>query len=216
MEGFTERPSLEELRDLGERVSLPVFVDQGTGAVVELGALGIESESSLTRSVASGVALVACSGDKLLGGPSAAFWSAQSGISSVSGRTRSFARCVSTSLPMLRWKSHCWRISAAGRNSAGHSDDACICRRDQRALSCHGRSAALQRTLCGCCGDWQRIGRGHNAGSFAAKLCRQPTPSSGIGICVRGASAQSQPCRNGPFHEGRVLLTCGRFRPPPT
>ena len=69
MEGFTERPSLEDLRDLGERVSLPVFVDQGTGAAVELGGLGIESESSLTRSVASGVALVACSGDKLLGGP---------------------------------------------------------------------------------------------------------------------------------------------------
>jgi L-seryl-tRNA(Ser) seleniumtransferase len=69
MEGFTERPTLEALRDLGERVSLPVFVDQGTGAVVELGDLGNESECSWTRTVASGVALVACSGDKLLGGP---------------------------------------------------------------------------------------------------------------------------------------------------
>ncbi len=69
IEGFTERPSLKELRDLGERVSLPVFLDQGTGAVVELGDLGIESDSSWTRSVVSGIALVACSGDKLLGGP---------------------------------------------------------------------------------------------------------------------------------------------------
>lgn len=69
MEGFTERPALEELRDLGERASIPVFEDQGTGAVVELGDLGIESESHWAHSAASGIALVACSGDKLLGGP---------------------------------------------------------------------------------------------------------------------------------------------------
>ena len=200
MEGFTERPSLEELRDLGERVSLPVFVDQGTGAVVELGGLGIESESSLTRSVASGVALVACSGDKLLGGP-------QCGI--LVGAERYIERIRAN--PLFRAMrveqahlccvgSHTVGVSQRqGGNSAGHSHDARICRRNQRALSCHGRSAALQRTLCGCCGDWQRIGRGHNTGSFAAKLCRQPTPSSGIGICVRCASAQSQPSRNDPF-----------------
>ncbi len=46
-----------------------MFEDQGTGAVVQLDDLGIESESHWIHSVASGVALVACSGDKLLGGP---------------------------------------------------------------------------------------------------------------------------------------------------
>lgn len=69
MEGFTERPTLEEVRDLGGRASIPVFEDQGTGAVVDLSEFGIDSESSFTRSVSSGIALVACSGDKLLGGP---------------------------------------------------------------------------------------------------------------------------------------------------
>jgi L-seryl-tRNA(Ser) seleniumtransferase len=69
MEGFTERPELEELRDLGRRASIPVFEDQGSGAVVDVSELGIDSESSFTRSVISGIALAACSGDKLLGGP---------------------------------------------------------------------------------------------------------------------------------------------------
>src|SRR5579863_2828397 len=69
MEGFTERPSLEELHALGERSSIPVFEDQGTGAVIDLAEFGIESECSLTESAGSGIALVAASGDKLLGGP---------------------------------------------------------------------------------------------------------------------------------------------------
>jgi L-seryl-tRNA(Ser) seleniumtransferase len=69
MEGFTEQPSLEELRALGVRASLPVFEDQGTGCFVDLGGVGIRHESSWIESVASDVALVACSGDKLLGGP---------------------------------------------------------------------------------------------------------------------------------------------------
>jgi L-seryl-tRNA(Ser) seleniumtransferase len=73
IEGFTERPTLEELRDLGVSESVPVFEDQGTGCVLDLGTVGIPGESShessWTRSVASNIALVASSGDKLLGGP---------------------------------------------------------------------------------------------------------------------------------------------------
>jgi L-seryl-tRNA(Ser) seleniumtransferase len=74
IEGFTERPTLEELRDLGARESVPVFEDQGTGCVLDLETVGIPGESSpyessLIHSVASDIALVASSGDKLLGGP---------------------------------------------------------------------------------------------------------------------------------------------------
>jgi L-seryl-tRNA(Ser) seleniumtransferase len=69
MEGFTERPDLEELRDLGRRASVPVFEDQGTGAIVNLQHFGISSDSSFIRSITRGIDLVACSGDKLLGGP---------------------------------------------------------------------------------------------------------------------------------------------------
>jgi L-seryl-tRNA(Ser) seleniumtransferase len=73
MEGFTERPTLEELRDLGASESVPLLEDQGTGCIVDLATVGVPDElshgSSWTRSVASNIALVAASGDKLLGGP---------------------------------------------------------------------------------------------------------------------------------------------------
>jgi L-seryl-tRNA(Ser) seleniumtransferase len=69
IEGFTARPSLNDLAELGKERSIPVFEDQGTGCVVNLRGCGIAEESSWVASVASGVSLVACSGDKLLGGP---------------------------------------------------------------------------------------------------------------------------------------------------
>ncbi len=69
IEGFTEQPSLEQLVNLGNQTSVPVFEDQGTGCVLDLAAAGLAGESSWTRSAASGAALVAASGDKLLGGP---------------------------------------------------------------------------------------------------------------------------------------------------
>jgi L-seryl-tRNA(Ser) seleniumtransferase len=69
MEGFTGRPALEELLELGNHASLPVFEDQGTGCIVDLAEAGIRDESSWIQSASSDLALVACSGDKLLGGP---------------------------------------------------------------------------------------------------------------------------------------------------
>ncbi len=69
IEGFTERPSLQQLRELSERASIPLFEDQGTGCIVDLSGVDITGESSWVQTVASGIALVACSGDKLLGGP---------------------------------------------------------------------------------------------------------------------------------------------------
>ena len=69
MEGFTEQPALAELVALGARAGVPVFDDQGTGCAVDLAAYGIPGEASWVESVAGGAALVASSGDKLLGGP---------------------------------------------------------------------------------------------------------------------------------------------------
>ncbi len=67
--GFTEQPSLDELIGLGRDRGVPVFEDQGTGCVVDLASVRLPGESSWVRSVRSGAALVAASGDKLLGGP---------------------------------------------------------------------------------------------------------------------------------------------------
>jgi L-seryl-tRNA(Ser) seleniumtransferase len=69
IEGFTERPTLEELIHLSERASVPVFEDQGTGCAVHLDDYGIEDEAYWPDSASSDLDLVASSGDKLLGGP---------------------------------------------------------------------------------------------------------------------------------------------------
>lgn len=69
IEGFTEQPTLPELTALGVRANIPVFDDQGTGCLVDLADYGIPGECSWPASLAGGAALVASSGDKLLGGP---------------------------------------------------------------------------------------------------------------------------------------------------
>ncbi len=69
IEGFTERPSLQELVELSNRAGIPLFEDQGTGLLSSLERFGISGEPSLRQSFESGVGLIAASGDKLLGGP---------------------------------------------------------------------------------------------------------------------------------------------------
>lgn len=69
MEGFVQRPSLQELVLLARTVGIPLFEDQGTGLLSGLERFGVAGEPTLRESVARGVDLVAASGDKLLGGP---------------------------------------------------------------------------------------------------------------------------------------------------
>jgi len=69
MEGFTERPELEELIRLGRTAGLAVFEDQGTGLMIPLREVGVSGEPSLIESFRKGPDLTAASGDKLLGGP---------------------------------------------------------------------------------------------------------------------------------------------------
>ena len=69
IEGFTERPSLQELVELSKRAGIPLFEDQGTGLLSSLERFGIDGEPNLLQSFESGVGLIAASGDKLLGGP---------------------------------------------------------------------------------------------------------------------------------------------------
>jgi L-seryl-tRNA(Ser) seleniumtransferase len=69
IEGFTERPTLEDLVALGKRKNIPVFNDQGTGLIFSLEDLGVGAEPTLVDSFRLGVDVVAASGDKLLGGP---------------------------------------------------------------------------------------------------------------------------------------------------
>jgi len=70
MTGFTEKPALEELAALGERVGLPLVEDLGSGCLIDLSANGI-AEPMVRDSIEAGVSIVMFSGDKLLGGPQA-------------------------------------------------------------------------------------------------------------------------------------------------
>lgn len=65
MEGFTERPRLDELAALARETQIPLVEDLGSGRIAE----ELEWEPSVQASLAAGADLVCFSGDKLLGGP---------------------------------------------------------------------------------------------------------------------------------------------------
>ncbi len=66
--GFTTRPELNELSNLGERHKVPVYEDLGSGCLVDLKEFGI-TEPLVSDSFAAGANVVSFSCDKLLGGP---------------------------------------------------------------------------------------------------------------------------------------------------
>jgi L-seryl-tRNA(Ser) seleniumtransferase len=72
IEGFTERPGLEELAALGQRFNIPVIEDIGSGWIAPWPLpSSLRDEPTPRTSLAAGVDLVLFSGDKLLGGPQA-------------------------------------------------------------------------------------------------------------------------------------------------
>ena len=72
IEGFTERPGLQELTALGRRFSVPVAEDLGSGYLgIPAGVDALRDEPVVRDSLAAGADVVMFSGDKLLGGPQA-------------------------------------------------------------------------------------------------------------------------------------------------
>jgi len=66
--GFTARPSLKQLADLGRSRGVPVYEDLGSGCLADLRPQGID-EPLVSESVKAGINLLSFSCDKLLGGP---------------------------------------------------------------------------------------------------------------------------------------------------
>ncbi|BCX05649.1 MAG: L-seryl-tRNA(Sec) selenium transferase [Candidatus Roseilinea sp.] len=71
MIGFVEEVRIEDLVKLGERFSVPVLDDLGSGALVDTSQFGLRREPMPQDSLRAGAAIVTFSGDKLLGGPQA-------------------------------------------------------------------------------------------------------------------------------------------------
>ncbi len=70
IEGFAERPRLDDLVALGRRFGIPVAEDLGSGFLGFPASISaLRDEPLIAESVAAGAALVMFSGDKLLGGP---------------------------------------------------------------------------------------------------------------------------------------------------
>jgi L-seryl-tRNA(Ser) seleniumtransferase len=72
IEGFAERPPLDDLVAVGRRFNIPVAEDLGSGLLgFPTSVAALRDEPTVADSVAAGVAIVMFSGDKLLGGPQA-------------------------------------------------------------------------------------------------------------------------------------------------
>lgn len=67
--GFTAEVSAPELVKLGREHGIPVYEDLGSGVLVDFSRFGLTHEPTVRESVAAGVDVVTCSGDKLFGGP---------------------------------------------------------------------------------------------------------------------------------------------------
>jgi L-seryl-tRNA(Ser) seleniumtransferase len=69
--GFTESVELKQLAAIARQHNLLLLHDLGSGSLLETAAYGLAEEPRIQDSLRSGADLVACSGDKLLGGPQA-------------------------------------------------------------------------------------------------------------------------------------------------
>ena len=78
--GFTEEASFADLVALGRSAGVPVGDDIGSGALLDLTAMGMGDEPTAPRSVAAGADVVWFSGDKLLGGPQAGILLGKQGL----------------------------------------------------------------------------------------------------------------------------------------
>ena len=65
--GFTETPAVEELVEVARKKKVPLLYDEGSGRAVDLAPYGFSKEPTVRELIDTGVDVVTCSTDKLLG-----------------------------------------------------------------------------------------------------------------------------------------------------
>lgn len=89
--GFTEIPTIDELVEVSRKKKIPLVFDEGSGRVVDLQKYGFSSSPTIAELIASGVDIVCCSTDKLIG-------ATQGGL--ILGKKEIVARC--SAHPLMR------------------------------------------------------------------------------------------------------------------
>lgn len=69
--GFVHEPTLSDMVSCAARRGVYLFDDLGSGTLLDTAPFGLSHEPTIQESLAAGVSLVSCSGDKLLGAPQA-------------------------------------------------------------------------------------------------------------------------------------------------
>ena len=87
--GFTESVDIKEIVNLGKKRRIPVFLDLGSGAIINYEKYGLPKEKLVQDYIKMGVDIVSFSGDKLIGGP-------QSGI--ICGKKKFINKIFSNSM----------------------------------------------------------------------------------------------------------------------
>ena len=87
--GFTESVDIKEIVNLGKKKRIPVFLDLGSGAIINYEKYGLPKEKLVQDYIKMGVDIVSFSGDKLIGGP-------QSGI--ICGKKKIINKIFSNSM----------------------------------------------------------------------------------------------------------------------
>ena len=67
--GFTESVDIKDLVNLGKRKKIPIYIDLGSGAMIDYQKQGLPREKMVQEYLKMGVDLISFSGDKLIGGP---------------------------------------------------------------------------------------------------------------------------------------------------
>ena len=80
IEGFVAAPEEREIAEVAHAAGLPLMVDLGAGALIDLAPYGLPHEPTVSETIAAGADIVTFSGDKLLGGPQAGIVAGKSAL----------------------------------------------------------------------------------------------------------------------------------------
>src|SRR2546425_3212961 len=147
IEGFTERPSLEDLVALGRQFSVPVVEDLGSGAVIPI----VAGEPVVSASIGAGADVVCFSGDKLLGGPQAGILVGSRALLQKNPLPSADARAARGQAHVCSARSHAHRIPGGARsgNRACRPDAVAHDGTDRRPRSIAGRTDPRTARLAG-------------------------------------------------------------------